>query len=68
MLEDKRRLRLSHPRDDPRVLAIVLPAFEDETIDSLQLHLAHERGQARLAGDKLGDAVPPVTNDDEGLY
>ena len=39
--------------------------FEDETIDPLRLHLAHERGQARLAGDELGDAMPPVTDHDE---
>lgn len=68
MLEDERRLGLSQLRDDPRVLAIVLPAFEDETIDSLRLHFSHKRGEARLAGDELGDAMPPVTDDDERLY
>lgn len=51
-----------------RVLAIVLPAFEDETIDPLRLHFAHERGQARLAGHELRDAMPAVTDHDERLY
>ena len=65
VLEDKRRLRLSQLRDDSRILAIVLPALEDETIDPLRLHFAHERSQARFAGDELGDAMPPVTDHDE---